>query len=131
MIAISGFLAMEVNKSYRNVKKQEDKPQDDDGSTPTSNYESTDNDVEQPKSNQGSLLIDATCVPSDIRYPIDLSMLNEARETTERTIDKMHRHMHDVWGFKPATNRKQARHQFLVVAKQKRLRLEKIKKAIA
>ena len=57
-------------------------------------------------------------------------MLNEARETTERTIDKMHRHMHDVCGFKPATNRKQARHQFLVVTKQKRLRLEKIKKAI-
>jgi len=26
--------------------------------------------------NQGSLLIDATCVPADIRYPIYLSLLN-------------------------------------------------------
>ena len=28
--------------------------------------------------NQGSLLIDATCLPADIRYPTDLSLLNEA-----------------------------------------------------
>lgn len=109
---------------------QDDKPQDDIGSTPTSNSKSAHN-VEQPKSNQGSLLIDSTCLPSDIRYPIDLSMLNEAREMTERMIDKMHRHVRDVCGFKPRTNHKKARYQFLVVAKQKRLRLDKIKKANA
>ncbi len=32
---------------------------------------------EKASSNQGTLLIDATCVPADIRYPTDLSMLNE------------------------------------------------------
>ena len=30
-----------------------------------------------PRPNQGSLLIDATCVPADIRHPTDLSLLNE------------------------------------------------------
>jgi hypothetical protein len=40
--------------------------------------------------NQGSLFIDATCTPADIRYPIDLSLLNGAREVTEKLIDAMH-----------------------------------------
>ena len=40
--------------------------------------------------NQGSLLIDATCAPVDIRHPTDLSLLNEAREVTEILIDAMH-----------------------------------------
>ena len=35
---------------------------------------------------QGSLLIDATYTPVDIRYPTDLSLLNEAREVTECLI---------------------------------------------
>lgn len=30
--------------------------------------------------------MDATCVPADIRYPTDLSLLNEAREKTEAII---------------------------------------------
>ena len=38
-------------------------------------------------SNSGKLIIDATCTPADIRYPIDLSTLNEGREKTERIID--------------------------------------------
>jgi hypothetical protein len=34
-------------------------------------------------------MLDATCVPDDIPYPVDLRLLNEARETTELVIDKM------------------------------------------
>jgi hypothetical protein len=34
----------------------------------------------QTTSNQGKLLLDATCAPADISYPTDLSLLNEARE---------------------------------------------------
>jgi IS5 family transposase len=44
----------------------------------------------QKQLNQGSLLIDATCTPADIRHPTDLSLLNEAREATEILIDAMH-----------------------------------------
>ena len=33
---------------------------------------------ESPK--QGKLILDATCAPADIRFPTDLSLLNEARE---------------------------------------------------
>ena len=33
------------------------------------------------------MIVDATCTPADIRYPTDMSILNEARENTERIID--------------------------------------------
>ena len=84
----------------------------------------------QKQPNQGSLLIDATCVPVDIRHPTDLSLLNEAREVTEILIDAMHPQVRESFGHKPRTHRKQARQQFLAVAKKKRPRINKIRKAI-
>ena len=84
----------------------------------------------QQQPNQGSLLIDATCVPVDIRHPTDLSLLNEAREVTETLIDAMHPQVRESFGHKPRTHRKQARQQFLAVAKKKRPRINKIRKAI-
>ena len=80
--------------------------------------------------NQGSLLIDATCVPADIRHPTDLSLLNEARELTETLIDAMHSQVRGAFGHKPRTHRKEARQQFLAVAKKKKPRINKIRKAI-
>jgi IS5 family transposase len=59
--------------------------------------------------NQGSLLIDATCVPVDIRHPTDLSLLNEAREVTEILIDAMHPQVREAFDRKPRTHRKKAR----------------------
>ena len=38
-------------------------------------------------SNKGKLIVDATCAPSDIRYPTDILLLNEARENAESMID--------------------------------------------
>jgi hypothetical protein len=83
-----------------------------------------------PRPNQGSLLIDATCVPADIRHPTDLSLLNEGRELTETLIDAMYLQVRESFGHKPRTHRKQARQQFLAVAKKKRPRILKIRKAI-
>jgi hypothetical protein len=68
--------------------------QDDEDGHNDGNFSSSDQPVQSGSdtacSNQGSLLIDVTCVPADIRYPTDLSLLNEAREVTERLIDAMH-----------------------------------------
>ena len=76
------------------------------------------------------MLIDAICVLADIRHPTDLSLLNEARESTETLIDAMHSQARDAFGHKPRTHRKQARQQFLAVAKKKKPRINKIRKAI-
>jgi thiamine pyrophosphate-dependent acetolactate synthase large subunit-like protein len=75
-------------------------------------------------------LINATCTPADIRYPTDLSLPNEAREVTEKLIDAMHPPVRNGFGAKPRTHRRNARQQFLVVAKKKRPRINKIRKAI-
>jgi hypothetical protein len=62
----------------------------------------------QKQPNQGSLLIDATCAPVDIRHPTDLSLLNEAREVTEILIDAMHPQVRESFGHKPRTHRRLA-----------------------
>ena len=37
--------------------------------------------------NQGTLILDATCVPQNIEFPQDINLLNEASEILEGTID--------------------------------------------
>lgn len=69
-------------------------------------------------------------MPADIRYTTDLSLLNVAREATETLIGAMHPQVRQSFGDKPRTYRKKARQQFLSVAKEKRPRISKIRKAI-
>lgn len=82
-----------------------------------------------PVQNKGKLLIDATCTPADIRYPTDLSLLNEAREKTEKIIDKLYE-PHKGEMKKPRTYRRIARKNYLRIAKQKKAKAKKIRKAI-
>jgi hypothetical protein len=104
--------------------------QDDDPGSGADNSGDQQDSKPEATGNQGSLLIDATCTPADIRYPTDLSLLNEAREVTEKLIDAMHPPVRDEFGAKPRTHRRKARQQFLAVAKKKRPRINKIRKAI-
>lgn len=79
--------------------------------------------------NEGKLLVDATCMPADITYPTDLKLLNEAREKCEGYIDKLHA-PHVGKRKKPRDYRRKARRQYLAVAKQKKPGMRKIRKAI-
>ena len=65
---------------------------------------------------KGQLLLDATCVPADIKYPTDLNLLNDAREKTEEIIDHMHA-CRTTPKPKPRTYRQNARRAYLRVAK--------------
>lgn len=80
-------------------------------------------------SNKGSLIIDATVAPADIRYPTDLELLNECREQTEAIIESLWgtslRH-----GHKTGYSRKKARKQYLKVAKQRKPRKKLIRQTI-
>ena len=40
--------------------------------------------------NSGTMIVDDTCAPSNIRYPQDVSLLNEARENAEKILDVLH-----------------------------------------
>lgn len=76
----------------------------------------------------GTAILDATCSPSNIRYPQDYSLLNEAREKLEEMIDYFHG-TYCPWK-KPRTYRKVARKEYLELAKTKKRSAKKIRKVI-
>lgn len=77
--------------------------------------------------NKGTLLVDATCAPADIKYPTDLNLLNESREKLEQIIDILHDGM---LGKKPRTYRQKARREYLMAAKHKKLTEKMVRKSI-
>ena len=91
---------------------QEAQPNDDDN----------DND-----GNGGTMIVDATCAPSQIRYPQDVSLLNEARENAEKLVDLLH---DPADGKKPRTYRKRARKDHLKYARSRKHTAKMTRKAI-
>lgn len=67
--------------------------------------------------NHGKMVVDATVAEQAIRYPTDISLLNEAREISERLIDELY----SISGLakKPRTYRQQARKRFLAISKKR------------
>ena len=84
---------------------------------------------DEPPPNNGKLVLDATIAPADIRYPSDLSLLNEARENTEKIIETLWPHSQRK-GHKTRYNRKKAQRQYLSIAKQKRPKASKTRAVI-
>jgi hypothetical protein len=74
-------------------------------------------DDDTPLEPEGQLIVDSTCAPQNIRYPQDLSLLNESREKLEAMIDHLHQPSD---GKKPRTYRQKARRLFLKLVKKKR-----------
>jgi hypothetical protein len=79
--------------------------------------------------NNGTMILDATAAPADIRYPTDLSLLNECRENTEAIIDELWE-ASGLNGRRQFYNRKKARAKYLKVAKQRKPRKHQIKQGI-
>jgi len=68
---------------------------------------------------KGDLKIDATVADQEIRYPNDLSLLNEARLKTEKIIDQLFELARDEKSVKPKTYRRKANDIYLKEAKKK------------
>jgi len=79
--------------------------------------------------NKGTMILDATVAPADIRYPTDLSILNECRESTEGIIDDVW-HLTERKGHKTSYSRKKARKGYLKISKQRKPRRNHIKQAV-
>ena len=88
--------------------------------------EDSDDDNTEPPNN-GTMIVDATCAPSQIKYPQDTELLNQAREITEKVIDELHT---PGSGKKPRTYRKKARKEYLNIARSKKKTTKKLRKAI-
>ena len=77
--------------------------------------------------NSGTMIVDATCAPSNIRYPQDVSLLNEARENAEKLLDVLH-DRND--GKKPRTYRRRARKDYLKYTRCRKHTAKTTRKAI-
>lgn len=117
---ISAEMLMEVNE-YLLAHKN------DDNNTPPSSGNSGDNGALKEDTNKGTLTLDATCAPADIRYPQDISLLNEAREKLETIIYRFCK----SYGLPlPRRYRRRARKDYLSFAKSKKHSAKKIRKAL-
>ena len=79
---------IESMKARSKVQKSQSKnthDQDDDDPPPPGTEAHA---PEAAEPHQGKLIVGATVAPQAIRYPTDLSLLNEAREFTEQIIDQ-------------------------------------------
>ena len=99
------------------------------------NTESSDNDKDDDNTDgetkpKGTLLLDATCCPSDIHYPTDIGLLNHARELTELIIDNLHEQLVRLGVVKPRTYREVARKAYLAYSKKRKSSYSEIRFAI-
>lgn len=81
----------------------------------------------QESENRGTVILDATCAPQNITYPQDVNLLNEARENLEVLVDRIC-YAHNY--HKPRMYRKNARRDYLSLAKCKKRTAKRIRKAI-
>ena len=80
-----------------------------------------------PPKNSGTMIVDATCAPSNIKYPQDTELLNEAREKLEKMIEVLH---DPSDGKKPRTYPQKARKDYLAIARKKKRSAQAIRKAV-
>ena len=77
---ISADMLAEINEHIvrQHLVKKEGSRKEDDSS-----------DDSDDSGSSGTMIIDASCTPGDIRYPTDTSLLSEAREISEDVIDTL------------------------------------------
>lgn len=92
----------------------------------SSNKKDDDHKNDPPK-NSGTMIVDATCAPSYIKYPQDTELLNESREKLEKMIEVLH---DPADGKKPRTYPQKARKDYLAIARKKKRSTKEIRKAI-
>ena len=107
----------------KSTRSKSDKDPDD-SDPPAASSE----DTEPAPTHQGKLILDATVVEQAIRYPTDLSLLNEAREFSEAIIDRLY--AKTELKKKPRTYRQKARQAYLAIVKQRRPGRNKLRKGI-
>ena len=78
--------------------------------------------------NLGTMILDATCSPSNIRHPQDFSLLNEAREKLDGMVDRLHAMVDEPR--RPRTYRKVLRKAYLAMAKSKKRPAKKMRSLV-
>jgi hypothetical protein len=79
--------------------------------------------------NKGSLILDVTCTPANIKYPQDINLLNEAREKSEEIVEAMHEGNKGEKE-KPRLDKKKAKGEYSKAAKSKKRSGKMMRRAI-
>ncbi|HVI40095.1 MAG TPA: transposase, partial [Anaerovoracaceae bacterium] len=118
----------EVNDYVTGRKKigQDDHGRDNHGSGEGSKEAGSE---ETTKSNQETLIVDATCTPADIKFSTDVTLLNEARENLEEIITGLHEKAGEEEK-KPRSYKRRARKEYLRFARNRKPGLKAIRKAV-
>ncbi|WP_028516956.1 IS5 family transposase [Ruminococcus flavefaciens] len=107
-----------------NAQKSDDDNDGKDGDDSGSNDTDSTSDSSE---NSGTLILDATCAPQNIKYPQDIELLNETREKLEDMLCRIS----DEYGFyRPRMYKEKARKDYLALAKCRKRGAKKIRKAI-
>lgn len=118
---INAQMIAEANEYMLSSRTRKD--DDDDPKPPTGGMSSGN----AASDNEGTLILDASCAPVNIRYPQDISLLNEAREKLETIIYRFHK----TYGLTlPRRYARRARKEYLAFAKSKKHTAKKIRKAL-
>ena len=91
------------------------------------NDDSKSDNSDDDDKNSGTMIVDATCAPSQITYPQDVSLLNKARESSEKIIDELH----EKGEQKPRTYRKKAHKDYTSYSKNRKPKAKQTRKAIS
>ena len=112
-------------------RKTEDEKHDDDDDSDSSGQDDENKESEgtATEDNEGTLILDATCAPQNIRFPTDASLLNEAREKAEDIIDALHE-MGLSEGKKPRTYREKAHRKYNSFSKNRKKTVKLIRKTV-
>ena len=131
---LSEEILSEVNEIIISSAMSEKDDPDDDNNSNNSDGGSSGNKESEALSenkteatNSGMLILDATCAPQNIEYPQDVNLLNECREKLEKLIDKI---CYDFNYYTPRMYRKNARKDYLSLAKCKKRPAKRIRKAV-
>lgn len=124
-------IKQEAEKAIKKINEAEKNKDDDDNQNPKSGGSGGQDQGEQIQlhENFGKLILDATCAPADVHYPTDLWLLNESREKLEAIIDTLHAAYVGIFK-KPRTYREKAHKDYLVLSKQRKPGIKKIRKGI-
>lgn len=121
---ISAGMIAEANEYILSKRNKKD---DDEPKPPAGGGSSEDEQSNNKSDNKGTLILDATCAPVNIRYPQDVSLLNEAREKLETILYRFHKSYGLVL---PRRYSRRARKDYLAFAKSKKHTAKKIRKAM-
>ena len=118
-----------INESIAGIISSKETGKDDDKTDPPCGTSDTEAQEEECLENAGTLKIDATCTPADIRYPTDLGLLDEARRKSEKLVDLLYKAGSREKG-KPRTYPIVARKHFLSVTLKRRKTSKELRKAV-